>query len=93
MRVLGSAIAGALITWVSVAAEPIPSIATRDTPTVDLGYSVYSGSYDATNNINVFKGYDSNCIKRIETRIDMLQRSICRTATWRAQMGSSTNTV
>ncbi|EAT91291.1 carboxylic ester hydrolase [Parastagonospora nodorum] len=56
MRVFRSVVAGALIAGVSVAAEPIPSIAARDTPTVDLGYGVYSGSYDATNNINAFKG-------------------------------------
>ncbi|KAH7089535.1 Alpha/Beta hydrolase protein [Paraphoma chrysanthemicola] len=55
MRVLGSAIASALLAGVSVA-EPIPKLAPRDTPTVDLGYSVYSGSYDAVNNINAFKG-------------------------------------
>jgi hypothetical protein len=56
MRVLGSAIASALLAGVSVA-EPIPKFAARDTPTVDLGYSVYSGSYDAVNNMNAFKGY------------------------------------
>jgi hypothetical protein len=38
-------------------AEPIPKPAARDAPTVDLGYSVYAGSYDAVNDINVFKGY------------------------------------
>lgn len=54
MRVLGSAIAGALLT--GVVAEPIPKIAARDSPTVDLGYSVYSGSYDAASGINAFKG-------------------------------------
>lgn len=37
-------------------AEPIPRLAARDAPTVDLGYSVYAGSYDAVNNINAFKG-------------------------------------
>lgn len=57
MKVIGCAIASAaLFAGVSVA-EPIPKIAARDTPTVDLGYSVYSGSYDATSNINAFKGY------------------------------------
>jgi hypothetical protein len=56
MRVLSSAIASALLAGVTIA-EPIPNIAIRDTPTVDLGYSVYSGTYDAANNINVFKGY------------------------------------
>jgi hypothetical protein len=60
MRAFRSVVAGALMAGVSVAAEPIPSIAARDTPTVDLGYGVYSGSYDATNNINVFKGYERN---------------------------------
>jgi hypothetical protein len=64
MRVLRSAIASALLAGVSVA-EPIPRVAARDAPTVDLGYSVYSGSYDATNNINVFKGYVSSCLKAI----------------------------
>jgi hypothetical protein len=65
MRLLRSAIASALLTGASVA-EPIPNIAARDTPTVDLGYSVYSGSYDATNNINVFKGYGSTYMTSIE---------------------------
>jgi len=63
MRVFRSVVAGALITGVSVAAEPIPSIAARDTPTVDLGYEVYSGSYDAANNINAFKGYEDNSVR------------------------------
>jgi hypothetical protein len=57
MRVFGSALASALLAGVSIA-EPIPTITARDTPTVDLGYSVYSGKYDAANDINVFKGYD-----------------------------------
>jgi len=52
MKVFGLAIASAL-----VAAEPIPKLAARDAPTVDLGYSVYSGTFDATNNINAFKRY------------------------------------
>jgi hypothetical protein len=65
MRVLGSAIASALLAGVSVA-EPIPQIIARDAPTVDLGYSVYSGSFDATNNINVFKGYVSRQWMKIE---------------------------
>ena len=51
MKVLAGAIASALLTGVT--ASPI---AARDTPTVDLGYSVYSGSYDAASNINAFKG-------------------------------------
>jgi hypothetical protein len=65
MKVLGSAFASALLAGVSVA-EPIPQIAARDAPTVDLGYSVYSGSFDATNNINVFKGYVSSHGRPIE---------------------------
>jgi hypothetical protein len=57
MRLIGHSIASALLAGVSLA-EPIPNLAAaRDTPTVDLGYSVYSGTFDATNNINVFKGY------------------------------------
>ncbi|KAF2826271.1 alpha/beta-hydrolase [Ophiobolus disseminans] len=55
MRVIGNAIASALLAGVSLA-EPIPQLAARDTPTVDLGYSVYSGTFDAVNNINAFKG-------------------------------------
>jgi hypothetical protein len=58
MKVLGSALASALLAGASVA-EPIPKITARDTPTVDLGYSVYSGKHDATNDVNVFKGYGS----------------------------------
>jgi hypothetical protein len=65
MRVLGGAIASALLAGVSVA-EPIPQIVARDAPTVDLGYSVYSGSFDATNNINVFKGYVFRCRMNVE---------------------------
>jgi hypothetical protein len=65
MRVFGSAIASALLAGVSVA-EPIPQIFARDAPTVDLGYSIYSGSFDATNNINVFKGYVYRCWTVIE---------------------------
>jgi hypothetical protein len=57
MKVIGCAIASAaLFAGVSVA-EPIPKFVTRQTPTVDLGYSVYSGSYDAASNINAFKGF------------------------------------
>lgn len=47
-------------------AEPIPKLATRDTPTIDLGYSVYSGTFDAKNNINVFKGYATGLSRAIE---------------------------
>jgi hypothetical protein len=65
MKVLGSAFASALLAGVC-AAEPIPSIAARDAPTVDLGYSVYSGSYDAANDINVFKGYGFSFFVTIE---------------------------
>jgi hypothetical protein len=71
MKVLGCAVASALLAGVSVA-EPIPSIATRDTPTVDLGYSVYSGSYDAANDINVFKGYASSFFAIIELETDVV---------------------
>ncbi|KAF2198193.1 alpha/beta-hydrolase [Delitschia confertaspora ATCC 74209] len=40
-----------------VVAEPIPLAARAAiTPTVDLGYSVYQGSYDNVSKINVFKG-------------------------------------
>jgi hypothetical protein len=35
-------------------AEPVPRAAKA--PTVDLGYAVYEGSYDANTSINVFKG-------------------------------------
>lgn len=55
MRVLGSTIATALLAGVG-AGEPIPNLAARDAPTVDLGYSVYSGKFDAASNINVFQG-------------------------------------
>jgi hypothetical protein len=65
MKVLGSALASVLLAGASVA-EPVPKIATRDTPTVDLGYSVYSGKYDAVNDINVFKGYGSECTDFVE---------------------------
>ena len=39
----------------TIAAEPIPRAVKA--PTVDLGYAVYEGSYDANNSINTFKGY------------------------------------
>lgn len=55
MRLLENAIATALLAGVTVS-EPIPRLASRDAPTVDLGYSVYSGKLDAANNINVFQG-------------------------------------
>lgn len=55
MRVIREAVTSALLAGISLA-EPIPNLAARAAPTVDLGYSVYSGSLDATNNINVFKG-------------------------------------
>ncbi|ORY18052.1 Alpha/Beta hydrolase protein [Clohesyomyces aquaticus] len=38
-----------------VAAEPIP-LAARAPPTVDLGYSVYQGTYDEASKTNSFKG-------------------------------------
>lgn len=56
MKVLGSAIATALLA-AGACAEPVPRAA--KTPTVDLGYAVYEGNYDANNSINVFKGYVS----------------------------------
>jgi hypothetical protein len=65
MKVLGGALASVLLAGASVA-EPVPKIAARDTPTVDLGYSVYSGKYDAASDINVFKGYGSKCTNSIE---------------------------
>ena len=65
MKAIGSAIASALLAGVSFA-EPIPNLAARDTPTVDLGYSVYSGTFDATSNINVFKGYEFSSTRPIE---------------------------
>ncbi|KAL5121492.1 hypothetical protein ACEQ8H_000564 [Pleosporales sp. CAS-2024a] len=56
MRLLSSsAVAGVLLTRVGVA-EPVAKFAARDRPTVDVGYAVYRGSYDATSNINAFKG-------------------------------------
>jgi hypothetical protein len=57
MKVVGQTIASVLLAGVVSLAEPIPKLAARDAPTVDLGYSVYSGSFDATSNINAFKGY------------------------------------
>lgn len=54
MKVLGSAIATALLA-AGACGEPIPRAAKA--PTVDLGYAVYEGSFDANNSINVFKGY------------------------------------
>ena len=53
MKVLQSAIATALLA-AGAYAEPIPRAV--NAPTVDLGYAVYQGSYDANNSINVFKG-------------------------------------
>lgn len=38
----------------SIAAEPIPRAV--QAPTVDLGYAVYEGSFDAASSINAFKG-------------------------------------
>jgi hypothetical protein len=57
MKVVGQTIVSVLFAGVVSLAEPVPKLAVRDAPTVDLGYSVYSGSFDATNNINAFKGY------------------------------------
>jgi hypothetical protein len=91
MRVPGCAIASALLAGACVA-EPIPKITARDAPTVDLGYSVYSGSYDAASNINVFKGYGSRYTMVTKLQTDaVIQSSICSTATRQAQMGSSPN--
>jgi hypothetical protein len=41
-----------------VAAEPA-ALGARGLPTVDLGYSVYQGTYDSTSKLNIFKGYVS----------------------------------
>lgn len=54
MKVLRGAIATLLLA-AGGCAEPVPRAAKA--PTVDLGYGVYEGSYDANNSINVFKGY------------------------------------
>lgn len=56
MKVIQGAVATALFTGLSIA-EPIPNLAARDAPTVDLGYSVYSGTYNSTSGINAFLGY------------------------------------
>ena len=40
-----------------VLAEPIPLEARAGGPKVDLGYSIYEGSYDANSKLNTFKGY------------------------------------
>jgi hypothetical protein len=41
-----------------VAAEPIPVVlAARAAPSVDLGYAIYEGSYDAEHKVNSFKRY------------------------------------
>jgi hypothetical protein len=56
MKFLQGAVAIALFAGLSIA-EPIPNLAARDAPTVDLGYSVYSGKYDVNNSINAFLGY------------------------------------
>ncbi|KAF2179018.1 alpha/beta-hydrolase [Zopfia rhizophila CBS 207.26] len=39
-----------------VLAEAIPFAARATSPTVDLGYSIYEGTYDASSKLNVFKG-------------------------------------
>lgn len=54
MRVIGSVFATALLA-AGACGEPVPRAAKA--PTVDLGYSVYEGSYDANNSINIFKGF------------------------------------
>jgi hypothetical protein len=39
-----------------VIAEPIPVVlAARTSPSVDLGYAIYEGSYDAEYKVNSFK--------------------------------------
>ncbi|KAF2268888.1 alpha/beta-hydrolase [Lojkania enalia] len=58
---LASAIAIALLAGFDngpsgVFAEPVPAAAKRAAPTVDLGYSVYAGSFSADYNMNIFKG-------------------------------------
>jgi hypothetical protein len=45
---------GALSLVVGATARPHVS---RSTVSVDLGYSVYQGTLDANNSINVFKGF------------------------------------
>ena len=41
-----------------VVAEPIPFDArAAAAPSVDLGYSVYQGTFDAASGVNSFKGY------------------------------------
>lgn len=48
-------------------AEPIPvELAARAAPSVDLGYAIYTGSYDATSKVNSFKGFVSSHNSRIE---------------------------
>lgn len=37
------------------------SLASATPLTVDLGYSVYNGYYNAEFNLNIFKGYEANC--------------------------------
>lgn len=61
MRPYGSVIA---LLAAAVAAEPIPRAV--NAPTVDLGYAVYEGSFDANNSINAFKGYASVQMPAIE---------------------------
>jgi len=51
MRVLQGACATALLA-ARVGAEPVAKA-----PSVDLGYAVYEGRFDANSSINVFKGY------------------------------------
>jgi hypothetical protein len=70
MKFPQSAVATALLAGWSVA-EPIPNLAARDAPTVDLGYSVYSGKYDANNSINAFLGYASVHLRILSLGIDV----------------------
>lgn len=50
----------------TVAAEPIPRAVKA--PTVDLGYAVYEGSFDANNSINAFKGCVHFTFKILESQ-------------------------
>lgn len=53
-----------------VVAEPLPvALAARAVPSVDLGYAVYQGSYDADYKVNSFKGYVSRRARAIEAYV------------------------
>jgi hypothetical protein len=53
MRLLYNTITTALLV-AAACAEPVPRAVKA--PKVDLGYTVYEGSYDANSSLNVFKG-------------------------------------